>query len=181
MSADPREAAREIVNREMEGVCIKALTWGLGSRPVIGVHDREMETLRYAIRLMFYRLEAYHAALSIETPRRDGPGSPSWRLTRLLDELKKRFPEAHNPIMSDPPEPKYLAAIDRALFPERTPVLSVGEAETIYRWLVSDPRRFPPEVARAIESWYSATAFNGLVSAPPQCRQRGRSSDGFDG
>lgn len=42
----------------------------------------------------------------------DGPGTPIARLTYLLAELDKRFPGVVNPVMSDPPEPKYLAAID---------------------------------------------------------------------
>lgn len=50
----------------------------------------------------------------------DGPGTPIARLTHLLEELAKRFPGVHCPIMSDPPEPKYLAAIDRLI--ERDPL-----------------------------------------------------------
>jgi hypothetical protein len=45
----------------------------------------------------------------------NGPGTPIARLTYLLDELAKRFPGAVNPCLSDPPEPKYLAAIDRLI------------------------------------------------------------------
>jgi hypothetical protein len=44
-----------------------------------------------------------------------GPGTVYHRFSRLLDELDKRFPGVANPVMSDPPEPKYLAAIDRLL------------------------------------------------------------------
>lgn len=40
------------------------------------------------------------------------PGTPEYRLNYLLSELEKRFPKLHNPIMSDPVEPKYLEAID---------------------------------------------------------------------
>lgn len=39
-------------------------------------------------------------------------GTPSARLNGLLAELAKRFPEAHEPFRSDPPELRYLAAID---------------------------------------------------------------------
>lgn len=42
----------------------------------------------------------------------DGPGTPYARLCYLLDELEKRFPGVVNPVMSDPPEPKLLAALD---------------------------------------------------------------------
>lgn len=45
----------------------------------------------------------------------DQPGSPLARLSYLLDELDKRFPGVVNPVLSDPPEPKYLAAIDRLI------------------------------------------------------------------
>lgn len=40
------------------------------------------------------------------------PGTPLARLSYLLDELEKRFPGVVNPVMSDPPEPKLLAALD---------------------------------------------------------------------
>lgn len=42
----------------------------------------------------------------------DELGTPSYRLKRLLEELAKRFPDVNNHVMSDPPEPKYLAEID---------------------------------------------------------------------
>lgn len=42
----------------------------------------------------------------------DGPGTPAHRFSRILDELEKRFPDAAPALLSDPPEPKYLAAID---------------------------------------------------------------------
>ena len=42
----------------------------------------------------------------------DGPGTPIARLSKLLDELDKRFPGVVNPVLSDPPEPKLLKAID---------------------------------------------------------------------
>ena len=45
-------------------------------------------------------------------------GTPLARLTWLLGELVKRFPEAHRPFASDPPESRYLAALD-ALKQER--------------------------------------------------------------
>lgn len=48
----------------------------------------------------------------------DGPGSVPYRFRRLMEELDKRFPI--NPLLSDPPEPKYLAAIDRLI--ERDPL-----------------------------------------------------------
>lgn len=44
--------------------------------------------------------------------RDEGPGTPVARLTYLLDELEKRFPGVVNPVLSDPPEPKLLAALD---------------------------------------------------------------------
>lgn len=42
-------------------------------------------------------------------------GTPSARLNGLLAELAKRFPEAHQPFRSDPPELLYLEAIDALL------------------------------------------------------------------
>lgn len=45
----------------------------------------------------------------------EGPGTPIARLTVLLDELEKRFPGVVSPVMSDPPEPKLLAALDAKL------------------------------------------------------------------
>lgn len=44
-----------------------------------------------------------------------GPGTPIYRLTWLLSELEKRFPEAHNSFSSEPAELKYLEAIDQLL------------------------------------------------------------------
>lgn len=49
-----------------------------------------------------------------------GPGTIHWRYCRLMEELDKRFPGVVNPLLSDPPEPKYLAAIDRLI--ERDPL-----------------------------------------------------------
>jgi hypothetical protein len=48
-----------------------------------------------------------------------GPGRPSTRLEHLLDGLALRFPLAHSPVRSDPPEPCYLAAIDELLASDR--------------------------------------------------------------
>lgn len=45
----------------------------------------------------------------------NGPGTPIYRLSKFFEELDKRFPGVVNPILSDPPEPKYLAAIDRVI------------------------------------------------------------------
>lgn len=45
----------------------------------------------------------------------DGPGTPIARLTYMLDEMERRFPGVVNPVASDPPEPKLLAAVDAAL------------------------------------------------------------------
>jgi hypothetical protein len=45
----------------------------------------------------------------------DDVGTPQFRLNLLLKKLEERFPEAHNNLMSDPPEPKYLAEIDRLI------------------------------------------------------------------
>lgn len=42
-------------------------------------------------------------------------GTPEARLSTLLAELAKRFPDAHQPFQSDPPELRYLAAIDALL------------------------------------------------------------------
>ncbi len=42
-------------------------------------------------------------------------GTPKARLAKLLAELDKRFPGVVNPISSEPPEPKYLAEIDRLI------------------------------------------------------------------
>ena len=55
-----------------------------------------------------------------------GLGTPAHRLSRLLDELAERFPDAHDPVMSDPPEPKYLAAIDAILPRTRPPLDELG-------------------------------------------------------
>lgn len=41
-------------------------------------------------------------------------GTPEARLTKLLEELNKRFPNVSQ-VMSDPIEPKYLAEIDRLI------------------------------------------------------------------
>jgi hypothetical protein len=61
------------------------------------------------------------AALRAEVEKANykGPGSPIHSLTFLISELHERFPDAHNPILSDPPEPKYLAAIDSLLAENR--------------------------------------------------------------
>jgi len=45
----------------------------------------------------------------------DDRGTPLYRLTSLLNELAKRFPDAHNEIMSNPPETKYLEEIDKLI------------------------------------------------------------------
>ncbi len=47
------------------------------------------------------------------TPPAEGEGTPAARFVLLMDELERRFPDAHSPYASDPPEPRYLAAIDR--------------------------------------------------------------------
>jgi hypothetical protein len=44
-----------------------------------------------------------------------GRGTPMARLQWILDELAKLFPDAHSMLASDPPEPKYIAAIAAAL------------------------------------------------------------------
>ncbi len=49
-----------------------------------------------------------------------GPGTIYWRFSRLLEELDKRFPGVANPILSDPPEPKYLKAIDELIRNQNT-------------------------------------------------------------
>lgn len=46
-------------------------------------------------------------------------GTAEARLTKLLDELAKRFPEVSQ-VLSDPIEPKYLAEIDRLLNIEKS-------------------------------------------------------------
>jgi hypothetical protein len=51
----------------------------------------------------------------LEDLRYEGPGSVNHRLDYLLTELENLFPDAHNPIMSDPPEPKYINAIKELL------------------------------------------------------------------
>lgn len=43
---------------------------------------------------------------------RSGPGTTSSRLTFMLEALAERFPEAHEPFATDPPELRYLKAID---------------------------------------------------------------------
>jgi hypothetical protein len=50
-----------------------------------------------------------------QTQSRTGPGTVSARLSFLLDSLAERFPESHKPFASDPPELRFLEAIDRAL------------------------------------------------------------------
>ncbi len=47
-------------------------------------------------------------------------GTPKARLTYLLAELARRFPDAVNPLSSQLPETKYLAAIDRLIEKSRT-------------------------------------------------------------
>lgn len=44
-----------------------------------------------------------------------GPGSPSFILNHLCDELDKRFPDAGTMWASDPFTPKYLKAIDEVI------------------------------------------------------------------
>ena len=44
-----------------------------------------------------------------------GPGSPSYRLQILIEELAKRFPEAYDATSSRAPEPKFLKAIDELI------------------------------------------------------------------
>jgi hypothetical protein len=45
----------------------------------------------------------------------NGPGTPIARLSYLLDELRRRFPDTISVYSSEPPEPKYLEAIDKLL------------------------------------------------------------------
>lgn len=66
----------------------------------------------------------------------NGPGTPIHRLTRLLEELDKRFPGVVNPILSDPPEPKYLAAID-ALIRNQTTTSKISRM--VDEWSVKNP------------------------------------------
>ena len=47
--------------------------------------------------------------------RHKGPGTPAARLDYVLDQLRERFPNAHPPYSSAPPEPLLLAAIDKAI------------------------------------------------------------------
>lgn len=65
--------------------------------------------------------EALHARIKdLEDVKENiGPGSPSWRLSSLLTELENRFPGVVNPHLSDPPEPKLLAAIDDLLVDQK--------------------------------------------------------------
>lgn len=44
-----------------------------------------------------------------------GPGSPSYRLQKLIEELAKRFPDAYDAFSSRAPESKLLAAIDKLI------------------------------------------------------------------
>jgi len=64
--------------------------------------------------ILIHRLKVAEAELKRRYEERTGPGTPSGRLEYLLNELEKRFPAVHNKWMSDAPEPKYLAAIDRS-------------------------------------------------------------------
>lgn len=74
--------------------------------------DGDMDDARTAL------LAAHGAAVEQAT----GPGTPSYRLAWLLDELARRFPEATMPLSSRPPEPFYLAAIDNLIETQRSAV-----------------------------------------------------------
>jgi hypothetical protein len=45
----------------------------------------------------------------------NGPGSVNFRFQHIMDDLAERFPDVHNPVMSDGPDQKYIAAIDKLL------------------------------------------------------------------
>jgi hypothetical protein len=55
------------------------------------------------------------AELRAALDRPSEAGTPSARLAWMLDELAKRFPDAHKPFSADPPELRFMAAIDAAL------------------------------------------------------------------
>jgi hypothetical protein len=59
-------------------------------------------------------LHATIAELKEQLARKDGPGSPAVRFDGLMSELRVRFPEVSQ-FLSDPPEPKFLALIDKLL------------------------------------------------------------------
>ena len=67
------------------------------------------------------------AAHGAAVERATGPGTPSYRLKWLLDELARRFPEATMPLSSRPPEPFYLAAIDNLIETQRSAVEQARE------------------------------------------------------
>ena len=58
------------------------------------------------------RLRTENAALRAESRE---PSASDARLGAFLDELHRLMPAVHCPIMSDPPEPKYIAAIEELL------------------------------------------------------------------
>ena len=63
------------------------------------------------------KLAACHAerldALEAEKLRSKGPGTPHARLSWLLKELQRIFPDCCSEFSSEAPEPKYIAAIER--------------------------------------------------------------------
>ena len=84
--------------------------------------------------------------------RREGHGTPVARMEYLHDELDKRFPDAVNPVLSDPPEPKYLAAIDA--------LVADGER---YRWLKSKREDFD---TMGGASYHATKLWNALGRMP---------------
>ena len=70
-------------------------------------------SLRALQRMVQSKLEASRSRRNaVET---SGPGTPIYRLTWLLNELEKRFPNAHHSFLSDPSEQEYIALIDALL------------------------------------------------------------------
>jgi hypothetical protein len=104
--------------RSDAGITIPTLT----KRTMIKITDSRLAELFNSVDFsqmvtaddLFYMIarSVEHEALSTIPVLQYGDGTPSNRLNSLLTELGKRFPAEVNPVASDPPEPKYLAAID---------------------------------------------------------------------
>lgn len=62
---------------------------------------------------------------------RDGPGTPSARLSYLHGQLNARFPDAVDVFSSEPPEPKFIAAVDAMIAEVRALRGDAGR----YQWL----------------------------------------------
>jgi hypothetical protein len=102
-------------------------------------------------------------------------GTPSARLHYLFDELDQRFPNAVSPVSSEPPEPKYLAAIDKLMktVDMLTDVSEQSDADdlnTFGPWIdhvtdttADEPRDLQTVMGRALEEMVEGCLSAGLT------------------